>query len=126
MLSFLQTFHQRYSFLFSLWDVPEAYRQSMPESEAKTRGSGLHCDCNVRWLKDWLAEKKLGDMTCATPPSLTGVMVSQLQARHFVCGTFEEQFYQGTKLAWGNETCSWLNLGVKTYNKQEILNMKRA
>lgn len=75
---------------FSLWDVPEAYRQNMPPSAAKTKGSGLHCDCNARWLKDWLQEKKLGDMTCASPPSLTGVMVTQLQARHFVCGKFVE------------------------------------
>ena len=60
----------------------------MPPSAAKTKGSGLHCDCNARWLSDWSKETKHGDMTCASPPSLTGLLVTQLQAGHFLCGTF--------------------------------------
>lgn len=73
---------------FSLWDVPEAYRQSMTPSVALTRGSGLHCNCNVRWLKDWLLERGLNDITCATPTKLAGVMVTQLKERDFDCGRF--------------------------------------
>ncbi len=58
----------------------------MTPNATLTRGSALHCDCNVRWLKDWLLERVLDDITCATPPRLTGVMVTKLEARDFVCG----------------------------------------
>ena len=70
----------------SVWDVPEAYRQSMPPTAKKTKGSRLNCDCNARWLRDWLIETELGDITCAFPSSLSGVSVAQLDVRHFVCG----------------------------------------
>ena len=70
----------------SVWDVPEAYRQSMPPTARKTKGSRLNCDCNARWLRDWLIERELGDITCAFPSSLSGVSVTQLDVRHFVCG----------------------------------------
>lgn len=69
-----------------LWDVPEAYRVSLKPSAAKTRGSGLHCDCNARWLKAWLLERKLDDITCATPAHLTGTTVTKLRDSDFVCG----------------------------------------
>lgn len=58
----------------------------MTPNATLTRGSGLNCDCNVRWLKDWLLERDLDDVTCATPPRLTGVMVTKLKERDFVCG----------------------------------------
>ena len=63
----------------------------MPQSAALTKGSGLHCDCNVRWLKDWLLERGLNDITCATPIKLAGVMVTQLKERDFNCGRFNSK-----------------------------------
>ena len=78
----------RLPFTFSLWDVPEAYRQSMPPSNVVTKGSALHCDCNVRWLKEWLLDKNLGDITCASPAKVTGVSVTKLKEKHLVCGMF--------------------------------------
>lgn len=80
---------------FSLWDVPEAYRQTMPPSAALTRGSGLHCDCNARWIKDWILERGLNDITCATPTKLAGVMVTQLKERDFSCGKFKFNITSG-------------------------------
>lgn len=82
-----------------LWDVPEAYRVSLKPSAAKTRGSGLHCDCNARWLKAWLLERKLDDITCATPAHLTGATVTKLRDSDFVCGTFKVAVYPKQILA---------------------------
>lgn len=76
-----------------VWDVPEAYRQSMPPTAKKTKGSRLNCDCNARWLRDWLIERELGDITCAFPSSLSGVSVAQLDVRHFVCEKLKASLY---------------------------------
>lgn len=81
-----------------LWDVPEAYRQSVPPAASKTKGSGLHCDCNARWLKDWVMEKKMGEMTCASPPSLSGVLVTQLDANHFACEPLQVSIHPKKRL----------------------------
>ncbi|CAH3019966.1 unnamed protein product, partial [Porites evermanni] len=76
-----------------LWDVPEAYRQSMPPSNVVTKGSALHCDCNVRWLKEWLLDKNLGDITCASPAKVTGVSVTKLKEKHLVCEPLKVSVY---------------------------------
>lgn len=60
----------------------------MPPSDVVTKGSALHCDCNVRWLKEWLLDKNLGDITCASPAKVKGVSVTKLKERHLVCGMF--------------------------------------
>lgn len=82
-----------------LWDVPEAYRVSLKPNAVKSRGSGLHCDCNARWLKAWLLERKLADITCASPAHLTGVTVTKLRDRDFVCGALEVVVYPKQVLA---------------------------
>lgn len=82
-----------------LWDVPEAYRQTMPQSTALTRGSGLHCDCNARWLKDWLLERGLNDITCATPTKLAGVMVTNLKERDIDCEPLKVSVYPKNVMA---------------------------
>ena len=60
----------------------------MPPSDVITKGSALHCDCNVRWLKEWLLDKSLGDITCASPAKVKGVSVTKLKEKHLVCGMF--------------------------------------
>lgn len=76
-----------------LWDVPEAYRQSMPPSDVVTKGSALHCDCNVRWLKEWLLDKNLGDITCASPAKVKGVSLTKLKEKHLVCEPLKVSVY---------------------------------
>ena len=58
----------------------------MPPSDVVTKGSALHCDCNVRWLKEWLLDKNLEDITCASPAKVKGVSVTKLKEKHLVCG----------------------------------------
>ena len=48
-------------------------------------GNRLLCDCNVRWLKDWLLKTRVGGATCYAPPRLNGVAVTQLNESDFKC-----------------------------------------
>lgn len=75
--------------LYVSYQLSELYPSSLKFSDLSD--NPLNCDCNIRWLPEFLRsanESEDSPATCATPVTLAGNAVFNLTEDVFLCGKF--------------------------------------
>ncbi|XP_076372429.1 protein slit-like isoform X3 [Tachypleus tridentatus] len=71
--------------------MPTSFERTRDLSTLNVLSNPLNCNCHLRWLAEWLHEKKavIGSPRCEFPNSLKDVPVKDVQLNDFQCSEFE-------------------------------------
>ncbi|XP_074861934.1 leucine-rich repeats and immunoglobulin-like domains protein 1 [Carettochelys insculpta] len=70
---------------------PDAFAKMKNLKQLHIHSDSFLCDCQLKWLPQWLAERELQPFviaTCAHPESLKGMSIFAVPAESFVCDDF--------------------------------------
>ncbi|XP_076316918.1 protein slit-like isoform X4 [Tachypleus tridentatus] len=83
--------------MLSLYDnnirciMPGSFERMRALSTLNVLSNPLNCNCHLRWLAEWLHERKtvIGSPRCESPSSLKEMPISDVQLKDFQCSEFE-------------------------------------